>query len=52
MKVIIVIISSSICGWVGWWLGYHLGIFTALFLSMIGTGLGLYAGRKINQMYS
>ncbi|MCH7691401.1 MAG: hypothetical protein IIA17_10210 [candidate division Zixibacteria bacterium] len=52
MKVIIVIISSSICGWVGWWLGYHLGIFTALVLSMTGTGLGLYAGRKLNQMYS
>jgi len=52
MKTIIIIILTSVCGWVGWWLGYQVGIFTALVLSMIGTGLGVYAGRKINQMYS
>ncbi|MCH7948372.1 MAG: hypothetical protein IIC66_11300 [candidate division Zixibacteria bacterium] len=52
MRTMIIIILTSVFGWVGWWVGYQVGIFTALVLSMVGTGLGIYAGRKINQMYS
>ena len=51
VNTFIIIVLTSIGGWGGWWLGYHLGIFTALVLSMIGTGFGLYAGRKIGRMY-
>jgi len=51
MKAIVIICISSITGWVGWWLGYHFGLFTALVLSMIGSGAGIYYGRRFNQMY-
>jgi len=51
MKAIIVIVAASIGGWAGWWLGYHWGLFSALVLSMLGTGAGVYFGRRFNQMY-
>ncbi|MGH8016077.1 MAG: hypothetical protein ACREBV_07800 [Candidatus Zixiibacteriota bacterium] len=50
MKAIIVIVISSLGGWLGWWLGYHIGLFTALCVSMLGTGAGIYFGRRLHQM--
>ncbi|HEV8612438.1 MAG TPA: hypothetical protein VGQ73_02940 [Gemmatimonadales bacterium] len=38
-------------GYLGWWLGAHTGIFTAFLVSMLGTGVGLYAGRRIGANY-
>ena len=32
---------------IGWWAGQSGGMMTAFMVSMIGTGLGIYAGRKI-----
>lgn len=32
-------------GWIGWAVGAPVSIFTAFILSMVGTGLGLWAGR-------
>jgi hypothetical protein len=32
---------------VGWWAGAHAGIMTAFVLSTIGTGFGLYGGRRL-----
>src|SRR5438128_2552846 len=32
---------------VGWWLGAPVGIMTAFIASMVGTGVGMYAGRRI-----
>jgi hypothetical protein len=32
---------------VGWWAGAHVGIMTAFILSTIGTGFGLYGGRRL-----
>jgi hypothetical protein len=52
MKGLLILILTSIGGWLGWWLGYHVGLFAALALSMIGTGAGLYYGRKLLDMYT
>ena len=32
---------------VGWWLGAYVGLFTAVVVSAIGTGVGLYYGRRL-----
>jgi hypothetical protein len=44
-------IGSVIGGYAGWALGEPFGMFTAFVVSMIGTGVGLYAGRRIGQHY-
>ena len=32
----------------GWWLGEQVGgIFTAFVVSMVGTGIGIYIGKKV-----
>ena len=51
MKKIIVFMSSAVCSWLGWWLGAHFSFGVAFFLSIIGTGLGLYAGKQFINMY-
>jgi hypothetical protein len=50
MKKIIVAIITIICGWLGWWLGDLFGLMTAFMLSMAGTGLGIYFGRRLIQL--
>jgi hypothetical protein len=35
----------------GWWLGAHVGFMTAFLLSVVGTGAGLYAGRRLAADY-
>jgi hypothetical protein len=47
MKGIIITTIMSVTGWFGWWLGSHIGLITALILSLIGTALGLYYGRRL-----
>jgi hypothetical protein len=42
-------IGMSVGGAVGWWLGAYVGFMTAFFVSLLGTGIGLYAGRKLAQ---
>ena len=39
-------LGMSIGGWIGWWAGEHVGLMTAFMLSMVGTGAGLYFGRR------
>ena len=36
---------------IGWWLGAHVGMMTAFLLSVVGTGLGIYGGKKIAREY-
>ena len=36
---------------IGWWLGAHVGVMTAFLLSMVGTGVGMYGGKKIAREY-
>ena len=47
MKAIVTTTLSIIGGWLGWWLGDQIGLFTALLIGMIGTGVGIYAGRQL-----
>ena len=40
-------LGASVGGVVGWWAGDRIGLFTALVLSVLGTGAGLYLGRRM-----
>jgi hypothetical protein len=51
MKKVLVFISISMGGWIGWWLGGHVGIMTAYFLSIFGGAAGLFAGRRLMNKY-
>ena len=44
---IIVMLTTTVGSALGWWLGARLGIMTAFVLSMIGFGVGMWAGRKL-----
>ena len=45
-------IGSTAGGYAGWALGAPVGFTTAFMLSMVGTGIGMYYGRKIAQNYT
>lgn len=46
MRKVVVTAAAILGGWIGWWAGDPFGLMTAFILSMIGTGLGLYFGRR------
>ena len=39
-------VGATLGGYVGWYLGEKAGFMMAFILSMVGTGLGMYYGRK------
>lgn len=39
--------GATVGGAIGWWAGAEYGMFTAFVLSTVGTGVGLYLGRRI-----
>lgn len=47
MRGIIGFIGMTAGGWLGWWLGGLVSVFTAFIVSMVGTGVGLYASRRL-----
>jgi hypothetical protein len=47
MQKLLGLVGASVIGSVGWWAGARAGVMTGFFFSMIGTGVGLYAGRRI-----
>ena len=51
MEMLLGFIGASVVGAVGWWLGERVGFMTAFMLSMVGTGIGMYAGRKVGRHY-
>jgi hypothetical protein len=51
MKKLILLISITIFGWIGWWLGDHIGIMTAYWVGFVGSLAGVYVGVRINQNY-
>jgi hypothetical protein len=51
MQKILVIVGLSVGGWIGWAVGAPFGMFAAFMLSAVGTGVGLYAGRRIARDY-
>ena len=51
MKKIVLLLSITIFGWIGWWLGARFGIMTAYFISFAGSLIGVYIGCRINRDY-
>lgn len=49
MKRLLDLIAMTVGGSIGWALGAFVSIFTAFVVSMIGTGLGLYAARRLSK---
>ncbi|HYR99000.1 MAG TPA: hypothetical protein VEO58_08285 [Gemmatimonadales bacterium] len=47
MSKILTFLGASVGGAVGWWLGAPIGMMTAFVVSMLGTGVGMYAGHWI-----
>lgn len=45
------LIGSTLGSYAGWWLGAHVGVMSAFIVSMVGTGLGIYGGRRVAQQY-
>ena len=43
--------AATAGGALGWWLGSGIGIMTAYLLSVVGTALGVYAGRQAAKRY-
>ncbi len=39
-------VGASAGGWIGWTVGAPLGIMSAWMLSVVGTALGVYMGRR------
>jgi hypothetical protein len=50
MKKIILATTTIFGSWIGWWIGGHFGLMIAFLASSIGTGLGLYFGRRLFQL--
>jgi uncharacterized membrane protein YbhN (UPF0104 family) len=44
-------IGATVGGAIGWWAGSFAGFMTAFFVSMVGTGFGIYAGRRLADRY-
>jgi membrane protein YqaA with SNARE-associated domain len=52
VKKVLTMTGATLGGAVGWWLGDKLGgTMTAFVLSMVATGVGVYAGIKVAQRY-
>jgi hypothetical protein len=51
MERMLTMLGMFILGSLGWWIGEFVGIFTAAILSLVGSGLGLYLGRRIAAEY-
>jgi hypothetical protein len=51
MEKLMVFLGLSVGGWIGWVIGAPFGMFAAFLVSAVGTGLGLYVGRRIARDY-
>jgi hypothetical protein len=51
MSKLFMLVGSTVGSYAGWWVGGHAGVMTAFILSTVGTGAGLYAGRRMAQGY-
>ena len=47
MRNVLGFVGATLVGSVGWYIGAPVGVMTAFFLSTIGSGVGMYAGRRI-----
>ena len=44
-------IGATVGGYLGWWVGAPAGVMTAFMVSMVGTGAGMYVGRRVASHY-
>jgi hypothetical protein len=51
MSKLLGFVGATLVGALGWWLGSAVGLMTAFIVSTIGTGVGVYLGRKIADHY-
>lgn len=49
MKRLLDLIGMFVGGWLGWMAGAAISFFTAFVVSIVGTGLGLYAIRRFTR---
>jgi len=47
MSKLLGFLGATVGGAIGWWLGARVGVLTAFVVSVVGTGLGVYAGRNL-----
>jgi hypothetical protein len=45
-------IGATVGGYAGWAVGAQIGFTTAFIISMVGTGVGIYYGRRVAQYYN
>ena len=46
MKRLLDVIGMTVGGWLGWAIGARVSFFTAFMVSIVGTGVGLWATRR------
>lgn len=51
MKGLVGFFGMNVVGALGWWLGAFHSMTLAVLLSAVGSGLGLYAARKLAEEY-
>jgi len=51
MKKIVLLLSITFFGWLGWKLGDRFGLMIAYFISFAGSLVGVYVGCRINRDY-
>lgn len=51
MNKLLAFLGMTVGGWLGWAAGARFGFFAAFILAIVGTGVGLYAGRRIASDY-
>jgi len=49
MSKLLGFLGATVGGYLGWWAGAYVGMTTAVMISMVGTGFGLYWGRRLAQ---
>lgn len=49
MRKIVMIVSVTLCSWLGWWLGEEIGVMTGYWLSFLGSLVGVVAGWWVNK---
>jgi hypothetical protein len=47
MMKVLTTLGAFLGGSIGWWLGARFGMMTAFMVSMVGTGFGMYSGKKL-----
>jgi hypothetical protein len=51
VQKLVIIVGTSIAGWIGWWLGAKVGLFSALVVSLVFTAAALYVLRRMADEY-